>query len=173
MNTGLDPLIELPSDKESRLAYRQRTPTMHAYSPKYTCRLPPSTHADVPKVHMPNRWKSACRIGPSWPRVGQWSVRHRTLPSPVPILSHSSTARRLEAYIAESMEEAEDIRSANEVEARLEAGTESVHEHEAVWREIAAPEASKGVPAPFSPLPVPSPPVQGRSSSRDRPRRRA
>ena len=44
----------------------------------------------------------------------------------------------LEAYIAESMEEAEDIRAADEVEARLVAGAESIHEHEAVWLEIAA-----------------------------------
>lgn len=45
----------------------------------------------------------------------------------------------LEAYIAESVEEAEDIRAADEVEARLAAGTEAVHNHEDVWRESDSP----------------------------------
>lgn len=59
----------------------------------------------------------------------------------------------LEAYIAESMEEAEDVRAADEVEARLLAGTESIHDHEAVWREIASREespASSGMNRPIA-----------------------
>lgn len=45
----------------------------------------------------------------------------------------------LEAYIAESVEEAEDIRAVDEVEARLAAGAEAVHEHDDVWRESDSP----------------------------------
>jgi len=48
----------------------------------------------------------------------------------------------LEAYIAEAMEEAQDVRAAEEVEARIAAGTEPIHEHEDVWREIAEGEAA-------------------------------
>jgi len=54
----------------------------------------------------------------------------------------------LEAYIAEAMEEAEDVRSVDEVETRLAAGTESVYGHADVWREIAEHEGEDDVSAP-------------------------
>jgi predicted DNA-binding protein len=54
----------------------------------------------------------------------------------------------LEAYIAEAFEEAEDIRALDEVEARLAAGTEPIHEHADVWREIEALEAADALPNP-------------------------
>ena len=46
----------------------------------------------------------------------------------------------LEAYIAEAMEEAEDVRPADEVEARLATGTEAVEKHDHVWGEISVGE---------------------------------
>jgi len=52
----------------------------------------------------------------------------------------------LEAYIAEAMEEAGDVRAVDEVEARLEKG-EALHEHEDVWREIAEHGEADGVSA--------------------------
>ncbi len=54
----------------------------------------------------------------------------------------------LEAYIAEAMEEAEDVRTVDEVEARLAAGTEPVYGHADVWREIAEHEGADEVSAP-------------------------
>lgn len=53
----------------------------------------------------------------------------------------------LEAYIAEAMEEAEDNRTVDEIEARLAAGTERVVEHADVWREIAEHQDSDDVSA--------------------------
>jgi Arc/MetJ-type ribon-helix-helix transcriptional regulator len=44
----------------------------------------------------------------------------------------------LEAYIVEAMEEADDVRAADEVEAGLTAGTETLLEHDEVWQKIAA-----------------------------------
>lgn len=53
----------------------------------------------------------------------------------------------LEAYIVEATEEAEDVRAVDDVEARLAAGTEAVHEHDDVWRNIAEIKDDDGVPA--------------------------
>ncbi len=52
----------------------------------------------------------------------------------------------LEAYIVEATEEAEDVRTVDDVEARLAAGTEVVHEHEDVWRKISEIKGEDGVP---------------------------
>jgi hypothetical protein len=46
----------------------------------------------------------------------------------------------VEAYIAESMEEAEDIRASDEVGTGMAVGTDVVHQHDGVWRAIAAGE---------------------------------
>jgi predicted DNA-binding protein len=54
----------------------------------------------------------------------------------------------LEAYIVEAMEEAEDVRAVDEVEARLAAGTEPIYDHADVWREIAETEGADDVSAP-------------------------
>jgi predicted DNA-binding protein len=54
----------------------------------------------------------------------------------------------LEAYIAEAMEEAEDVRAVDEIESRLAAGTERVLDHADVWREIAEREDADDVSAP-------------------------
>jgi predicted DNA-binding protein len=54
----------------------------------------------------------------------------------------------LEAYILEAMEEADDVRAADEVEARLASGDETLHEHEDLWRELAALGSGEDVPPP-------------------------
>ena len=46
----------------------------------------------------------------------------------------------LESYIVEALEEAEDVRALDEVEARLAAGTERVFEHADVWQQVDAAE---------------------------------
>lgn len=52
----------------------------------------------------------------------------------------------LEAYIAEALEEAEDVRTVDEIEARLERGEEHLSSHEDVWAEIEALERRGELP---------------------------
>lgn len=52
----------------------------------------------------------------------------------------------LEEYIAETVEEADDIREVLEIEARLASGEEKLHSHEEVWAEIEALEAAGELP---------------------------
>ncbi|MFQ5343232.1 MAG: DUF6290 family protein [Anaerolineae bacterium] len=47
----------------------------------------------------------------------------------------------LEEYISEAMEEAEDVRAVEEIEARIAAGEERTYSHAEVWAEIEALEA--------------------------------
>jgi prevent-host-death family protein len=51
------------------------------------------------------------------------------------------------AYLAEAMEDAEDIRVANEIEARIARGAERTYSHEEVWAEIDALEAQGALSA--------------------------
>jgi prevent-host-death family protein len=54
---------------------------------------------------------------------------------------------RQSAYLAEAMEDAEDIRVANEIEARIARGAERTYSHEEVWAEIDALEAQGALSA--------------------------
>lgn len=53
----------------------------------------------------------------------------------------------LEEYISEAMEEAEDVRAVEEIEARIAAGEERTYSHAEVWAEIEDLEA-QGVLSP-------------------------
>ena len=50
------------------------------------------------------------------------------------------------ASLAEAMEDAEDIRVADEIEARIASGEERTYSHEEVWAEIDALEAQGALP---------------------------
>ena len=52
----------------------------------------------------------------------------------------------LEAYVAEVLEENEDIRTVQEIEARIAAGKEPIHSHHDVWAEVEALEAQSALP---------------------------
>jgi|GEM_PF-1254637 len=52
----------------------------------------------------------------------------------------------LEAYVAEVLEENEDIRIVQEVEARIAAGKEPIYSHQDMWAEVEALEAQGALP---------------------------
>lgn len=52
----------------------------------------------------------------------------------------------LETYIADALDEAEEIRAVQAIEARLASGQERVYSHEEVWAEIEALEAQGALP---------------------------
>jgi predicted DNA-binding protein len=52
----------------------------------------------------------------------------------------------LEKYIADAMEEAEDIQAIREIEARIASGEERLYSHQEVWDEIDALEAQGALP---------------------------
>jgi prevent-host-death family protein len=51
------------------------------------------------------------------------------------------------ASLAEALEDAEDVRVAHEIEARIARGEERTYSHEEVWAEIDALEAQGALPA--------------------------
>jgi len=52
----------------------------------------------------------------------------------------------LETYIAQALDENEDIRAAQTIEARIAAGQERLYSHDEVWAEIEALEAQGALP---------------------------
>jgi predicted DNA-binding protein len=52
----------------------------------------------------------------------------------------------LEAYVAEVLEENEDIRIVQEIEARIAAGNEPIYSHDDVWAEVESLEAQSALP---------------------------
>ncbi len=53
----------------------------------------------------------------------------------------------LERYIEESLEDAEDSRSAREIRERIASGQERTYTHDEIWAEIEALEAKGELPA--------------------------
>jgi predicted DNA-binding protein len=47
----------------------------------------------------------------------------------------------LATYVTEAMEEVDDVRALDDVEARLAAGAERLHDHDEVWRDLDRPKA--------------------------------
>ncbi len=54
--------------------------------------------------------------------------------------------RALEEYVAEALEEADDIRAVDEVEGRLARGEERIYSHKDIWDEIDRLEAAGELP---------------------------
>jgi len=52
----------------------------------------------------------------------------------------------LEAYVAEMLEESEDVRRVREIETRVALGQERLYSHEQVWKEIEVLEAQGALP---------------------------
>jgi predicted DNA-binding protein len=52
----------------------------------------------------------------------------------------------LEQYVAEALEENEDVRAVQQIEQRIAEGKERIYSHEDVWAEIEALEAKGGLP---------------------------
>jgi Arc/MetJ-type ribon-helix-helix transcriptional regulator len=53
----------------------------------------------------------------------------------------------LRDYIQEALEDARDLREAQALEARIDAGLEPLYDHDEVWAEIEALEAQGALPA--------------------------
>ncbi|MFQ5796534.1 MAG: DUF6290 family protein [Candidatus Bipolaricaulia bacterium] len=52
----------------------------------------------------------------------------------------------LEEYVTEALEEAEDVRAVQEIEARIASGEERTYSHDEVWKEIEALESQGALP---------------------------
>jgi predicted transcriptional regulator len=55
--------------------------------------------------------------------------------------------RALEDYVADALEEADDIRAVDDIEARLARGEVRIYSHDDVWAEIDAIGADRELPA--------------------------